>query len=303
MADSKVASQQTHLPPDPDGLGGGLDHPEVEDTAGLGGWVWIVLFGSVMSLSIVANLLMISCVLFNRKKHSVVYFLLILMFLINLVDYSLLIFEFSLGMGHEYPYGESACTLYQISVRGNPILQATAVIILLHYAAGFYCNLESPPRSSSGRSETTVTCSRTNNLVIFFTILTGLLVAEALFSVPTACFATIVTVDSKHYCEIDLAAVAPEGSQQKAISIFYLLYSAIFSYWLPLLVRIIFETVNQLNKIVIRTQLNLIYFILFETTFFKLMIKNAFYHTMNCYFVSLKNINYISDLFAYFNFM
>lgn len=241
MADNKAASQQqTDLPPDPDGLGGG-DHPEVEDTAGLGGWVWIVLFGSVMALSIVANLLMTSCVLFNRKKHSVVYFLLIFMFAINLVDYSLLVFEFSLGMGHEYPYGPSACTLYQISVRGNPILQAATVLVLLHYAAGMYCNLEAAPRPTSGsgnssRSETTVTCSRTNNFVVFFTILAGLLVAEALFSVPTACFAAIVTVEERHYCEIDLASIAPIGGQQKAISIFYLLYSAIFSFWLPLLV-------------------------------------------------------------------
>ena len=192
-----------------------------------------------MTLSILANLLMTSCVLFNRKKHSVVYFLLIFMFAINIVDYALLIFEFSLGMGHEYPYGSSACTLYQISVRGNPILQAATVLVLLHYAAGMYCNLEATPRpsSNSGRSETTVTCSRTNNLVVFFTILTGLVVAEALFSVPTACFATILTVDAKHYCEIDLATVAPADSQQQAISIFYLLYSAVFSYWLPLLVR------------------------------------------------------------------
>ena len=170
------------------------------------------------------------------------------MFAINIVDYALLIFEFSLGMGHEYPYGSSACTLYQISVRGNPILQAATVLVLLHYAAGMYCNLEATPRpsSNSGRSETTVTCSRTNNLVVFFTILTGLVVAEALFSVPTACFATILTVDAKHYCEIDLATVAPADSQQQAISIFYLLYSAVFSYWLPLLVRNMLEPQNYI---------------------------------------------------------
>jgi hypothetical protein len=85
MADNQP---ETHLPPDPDGPGGNVDHPEVEDTAGLGGWVWIVLFGSVMTMSVLANVLMTFCVIFNRKKHSVVYFLHILMFCINLVPMS-----------------------------------------------------------------------------------------------------------------------------------------------------------------------------------------------------------------------
>ena len=233
--------QETNIPPDPDGPGGGLDHPEVEDTAGLGGWVWIVLFGSVMTMSILANILMTFCVILNRKKHSVVYFLHVLMFIINLVDYSLLIFEFTLGMGHEYPYSASSCTLYQISVRGNPVLQAAAVTVLLHIAVGMYCNLESRPAGNSNgiaSNETTaMTCSRTNNLVVFSSIVVGLLVVEFIFSVPTASFATIVTVDEKRYCEIDLASVTSPESQQRATSIFYLLYSAVFSYWLPLMVR------------------------------------------------------------------
>jgi hypothetical protein len=191
---------------------------------------------------------MTSCILFNRKKHTVVYFVLILMFAINLVDYALLIFEFSLGMGHEYPYGSTACTLYQISVRGNPILQAATVLVLLHFAANMYCNLES---SGAGRTETAVTCSRTNNAVVFFTIVVGLVVTEALFSVPTACFAAIVSVGDKNYCEIDLASVTrDESDQQKAISVFYLLYSAVFSYWLPLLVRPFVKAVGGFDKFI-----------------------------------------------------
>ena len=243
MADNSNRPE-TNLPPDPDGAGGGFDHPEVEDTAGLGGWVWIVLFGSVMTMSVLANVLMTFCVVFNRKKHSVVYFIHILMFLINVVDYSLLVFEFSLGMGHEYPYSSSSCTLYQISARGNPILQAAAVIVLVHFAARLYCNTESRPsgnsssNTSGGNSEVTVTCSRTNSVVVFFCVVVGLVVTEGLFSLPTAAFASIVTVKEKQYCEIDLASVTPEGGlEQQSISIFYLLYSAIFSYWLPLLVR------------------------------------------------------------------
>jgi hypothetical protein len=38
-------------------------------------------------------------------------------------------------------------------------------------------------------------------------------VAEGLFSLPTAAFATIVTVNEKRYCEIDLAEVTTEGDQ------------------------------------------------------------------------------------------
>jgi hypothetical protein len=90
-------------------------------------------------------------------------------------------------------------------------------------------------------------CCRTNSMVVFVACVTGLLVIEVIFSIPTALFASIVTVHDKHYCEIDLGSVASGDTQQQAISIFYLLYSAVFSFWLPLVVRMIISNQDGID--------------------------------------------------------
>ena len=83
----------------------------------MGGWVWIVMFGFVMSLSLAANLVLTLGVASNRRTRSEpVYLLLLTMFLVNVADYSLLSFEFSLGVEHVFPYSEPACAAYQASV-------------------------------------------------------------------------------------------------------------------------------------------------------------------------------------------
>ena len=91
--------------------------PSVEETSSVGGWVWIVMFGFVMSLSLAANLVLTLGVASNRRTRSEpVYLLLLTMFLVNVADYSLLSFEFSLGVEHVFPYSEPACAAYQASV-------------------------------------------------------------------------------------------------------------------------------------------------------------------------------------------
>lgn len=227
MEDVEEEARGPQPPQQPPDSGGGL--ASVSDTTSVGGWVWIVLFGSVMALSFLANLLLAFTVVKNKKKHNVVYLMLLFMFAINLVDYSLLIFEFSLGMGHEYHHGSGACTLYQMATKGNPILQASAVLLLVNYAASTYI---SPPSTTAMATS----CSRTNTFFLFGTFVLALVLVEVLFSIPTACFATIVTVKGKNYCEIDLSKAVNGQQQQKAISVYYLLYSAVFSYWLPLMI-------------------------------------------------------------------
>ena len=92
----------------------------------MGGWVWIVMFGFVMSLSLAANLVLTLGVASNRRTRSEpVYLLLLTMFLVNVADYSLLSFEFSLGVEHVFPYSEPACAAYQASVNRVPSLTNT----------------------------------------------------------------------------------------------------------------------------------------------------------------------------------
>ena len=60
-------------------------------------------------------------------------------------------------------------------------------------------------------------------------------------AVPTAYFARIVSFEGKGYCEIDLSPLVDVNSGgsaalQTAVSVYYLAYSAVLSYWLPLFV-------------------------------------------------------------------
>ena len=89
------------------------DPPEVIDASNLGGWIWVVLFGTVMVFSVITNGYLCLCVCQSKKKHNLVYFCLILIFLVNVADYGLLAFDFSLGLEHQYPHNQKACSVYQ----------------------------------------------------------------------------------------------------------------------------------------------------------------------------------------------
>jgi len=210
------ASSTLRPPPEP---------PEVTDASTLGGWVWVVLFGLVMTLSILANLVLVISVLqMKKKRQNLVYLLLILLFLVNLVDYGLLIFEFSLGLEHEYPHGQAPCAVYQTVSKGNPIVQALVILLLVFYAANQYADPKSRDCGGAGH--------RLSTPALIGLFLSGLTVLYGLLALPTAAFAKIVIVEDKRYCEIEV------GQGQKEISVYYLVYSAILSYWLPLLLSI-----------------------------------------------------------------
>ena len=93
--------------------------PEVSDASTLGGWIWVVLFGVVMASSVIANGYLCVCVCQSTKKQNLVYFLLILVFLVNFADYGLMVFDFSLGIEHQYPHGQTACSVYQTVSKVN----------------------------------------------------------------------------------------------------------------------------------------------------------------------------------------
>lgn len=210
------ASSTLRPPPEP---------PEVTDASTLGGWVWVVLFGLVMTLSILANLVLVISVLqMKKKRQNLVYLLLIVLFLVNIVDYGLLIFEFSLGLEHEYPHGQAPCAVYQTVSKGNPIVQALVILLLVFYAANQYADQKSRDCGGAGH--------RLSTPALIGLFLSGLTVIYGLLALPTAAFAKIVIVEGKRYCEIEV------GQGQKEISVYYLVYSAILSYWLPLLLSI-----------------------------------------------------------------
>lgn len=85
----------------------------VQEQEKMSGLVWILLFSILIGLSLITNSLYIVAVAANPRKRTVPHILVCLFFLVNLVDYGLLIFEFTLGLSHQYPYSESSCHLYE----------------------------------------------------------------------------------------------------------------------------------------------------------------------------------------------
>ena len=80
--------------------------------------IWLVLFSGMIVLSLLVNFLFFSALVCSRKLSRTHLFL-FLFFLINLVEYVLLVFEFSLGPDIHFPYREASCSLYQVLLQGN----------------------------------------------------------------------------------------------------------------------------------------------------------------------------------------
>jgi len=195
--------------------------PEVSDASTLGGWIWVVLFGVVMAASVIANGYLIVCVCQSKKKQNLVYFLLILVFLVNLADYALMVFDFSLGIEHQYPHGQTACSVYQTVSKVNPVIQASIMLILATYASKHYNSQGTPEGGRRGEFSQRMTSA---------IIAMSLILLYGVLAIAPANFATIVNIEGKRYCEITVS-----GNHQTNISIFYLIYSAVLCFWLPLM--------------------------------------------------------------------
>eukprot|EP00092_Neocalanus_flemingeri_P015357 GFUD01016613.1.p1 GENE.GFUD01016613.1~~GFUD01016613.1.p1 ORF type:complete len:333 (-),score=85.70 GFUD01016613.1:181-1179(-) len=180
-------------------------------------FVWLVLFSVVMSLSVVVNTIFITALMFSRKM-SMTHIFLLLFFIINLVDYSLLIFEFSLGAGSQYPYNDESCSFYQLLLQGNPLLSSGVLLLFVYnaYSATFL----SQPR--------------------LLLLLSLLLLIQLLLSIPTLVYSGLAVYPSgARYCVMDLGGVAawaglPMERQQMATSLYYLMYKPVLTYWLPI---------------------------------------------------------------------
>ena len=135
-----------------------------------------------------------------------------------------------------------------------PILEAIAVTVLVYYTAAKFLVPRSNPNprllwiaprpfyrevpTSSG-SESTAASSG----FCTFAVLAGAMAAVCgVLAAPTAYLARIVYFEGKSYCEVDLSPLVSSGNGgssallQTAVSLYYLVYSAVLSYWLPLLV-------------------------------------------------------------------
>jgi len=204
----------------------------LEDPATMGGWIWIVLFSMVMVISVIANSIFVLAVLTNSKKHTVTHLLICLLFLINLVDYGLLIFEFILGISHHYPYGEASCALYQFLLQGNPLLSGGTVLLLV-YQAHSASSLQSNNNISTASRRLWPRSSFTTTLLLT----SVLLLATSLISIPSAVYSHVSESHSgTRYCVMDLSDVAEWGGLGPGrgsipTALYYLIYKSVLTYW------------------------------------------------------------------------
>jgi len=210
---------------------------ETEDNGG--GLIWIVLFGWVMVVSLVANLGLTGLAIRARRLSNPVYLAHAALFIINLVEYGALTFELSLGIEHHFPYSTTACSVYQTTSKVGPVAQAWVVVALLHYTAAFYCRTSS---NSTSRNGATNQCSLKRTRLCQWVIFGVITTVSLAVIIPPAIFAWVVRRDNQLICEIDVLSTLDRANayqnreQVSTVSVFYLAYSAILPYWLPLMV-------------------------------------------------------------------
>ena len=179
--------------------------------------IWLVLFSTVIVLSLFVNTIFFAAVVSTRKMSKIHLFL-FLFFIINLLEYSLLIFEFSLGTGNHYPYSDGSCSVYQMLLQGNPLLSAGALILLVYHA--YSATFLSQPR-----------------LILLLSLI---IFTQLLLSIPSFLYSGLAVYPSgARYCVMDLGGVSswagmPMERQQMATALYYLMYKPILTYWLPI---------------------------------------------------------------------
>merc|ERR1712055_171119 len=80
--------------------------------------------------SVTLNTVFILAVVLSRQWTST-HLIIIGFFLVNLLDYALLLFEFSLGPTLRFVYSEGACSLHQLLLQAAPLLTAATFILLI----------------------------------------------------------------------------------------------------------------------------------------------------------------------------
>jgi hypothetical protein len=179
--------------------------------------IWLVLFSGVIVLSLLINIIFFSALVCSRKMSKTHLFL-FLFFMINLVEYVLLVFEFSLGPASHFPYSEASCSLYQVMLQANPLLRSGVLILFVHQA--YSAIFATHPH---------------------FIRLFSLLVLTLLFlSLPSLLYSCLAIYPSgARHCVMDLGGVAvwvgmPMERQQTTTAFYYLVVKPILSYFLPL---------------------------------------------------------------------
>jgi len=163
--------------------------------------VWVILFSFIIILSSCANTLFCAGLVCSRKITKV-YLFLIFCFLLNIVEYVLLVIELP---GPHYPYSDVACTLYQLSLHIIPVFSSWILVLII---------------SSHLLLLPIIT-------IIIMTIITPIIMYSCLAIYPSG----------DRYCVMDLVTMAAwlGIKQQVVTSIFFIIIKPILSFFVPIL--------------------------------------------------------------------
>eukprot|EP00092_Neocalanus_flemingeri_P032638 GFUD01035501.1.p1 GENE.GFUD01035501.1~~GFUD01035501.1.p1 ORF type:complete len:336 (+),score=100.17 GFUD01035501.1:36-1043(+) len=195
-----------------------LESKNVSPPQGSSSTVWLVLFFLVIFLSVVVNTVYVATLL-CRRNLTLTHLILCFFFFINLVDYGLLMFEFSLSPSNQYPYSDGSCSFYQFLLHGIPLLSSGTLVLLVYQA---YSSSSCPPHSSP------------------FLKLSILLITMTILSIPSILYSRLAVYPSTaRYCVMDLSSLSDwagmdTGRQHAVTAIFFLIYKSVLTYWLPL---------------------------------------------------------------------
>merc|ERR1711953_1221648 len=200
--------------------------------------VWIILFSLLILLSIITNTAHLVSSL-ARRQFTLPQLVLASFFLLNLLDYGLLVFEFSLTEENHFPYSEHACAVYQLLHHCSALLTATALLTF--------------SRLTMRGPEQLLQPNKTHNLRRISLAL-AVAVLLLLLLLPSVLFSEIAVYPSTaRYCVIDLSGLASRigldiNSQHVLTAVYFMLYKSFLSYWLPVALTVL-PVVKMMKKI------------------------------------------------------
>jgi len=193
--------------------------------------IWVILFSILIILSILSNTVYI--VSLSNKSITTTHILISCFFIVNLLDYSLMIFEFSLGSENQFTYPEFSCSFYQFFLQLTPLITSTLLLLLILHSFGVRYFL----------SKTNVMTSS----IICVSIILMLLIPSLMFS------EIAVYPSGARYCVIDMSSLGVMvgmdiTSQHIITAIYTIVYRAVLAFWLPALI-IILPVINMFKMI------------------------------------------------------
>jgi len=192
--------------------------------AQLSSTVWIILFFILMLLSVVTNTIYVISIIKSKKDISPIHVLLCSFFLINLVDYVLLIFEFYQGPDSNYHFSHHACAAYQFIVQGNPLLYIGVILLLVYQT---YMTATQPD-----------TQTRTLSHLLFQFLF--VVISTLLLCIPSTLYSKVTpSTNTSNHCTMDLSSIYGGNEDTSDVDnaltgIFLLIFKAVLPYWLPL---------------------------------------------------------------------